>query len=339
MIAAGIDAGTSGYEIFIMENGKAVAKLSFSKEEVKENPGAIVEALKSWSVDVAAGLSGYGMPVKKFSELTDDEIFLMTLNLDRKATLGLRTLIDVARRSNVPIYTIPGLIHLDTVPKHRKMNRIDMGTSDKLCSVALALATIEGLAEQNFILAEIGYGFSSFIAVDKGRVVDGLGGTSSFPGWSSLGFMDAELAYLLGGFEKSLVFAGGVKSYADDEGLSEREAHEILAEFAAKSVKALEPSIKWDRIILSGSKAKAISKKLSEIFEDEVTLLEGFGVAKQSAEGAAVIAEGIEGGEYSWVVEKLRIKEAKGTVLDYLTSDVLRHLKRASHISHIRYPP
>ena len=327
MIVAGIDAGTSGYEIFIMEDCKPLTKLSFSREEVKESPDIIVDVLRKYNVDVAAGLSGYGLPVKRFSELTDREIFLMTLNVDRNATLGLRTLIDVARRSDLPIYTIPGVTHLDTIPKHRKMNRIDMGTSDKLCSVALALATIEGLVEHNFILAEIGCGFSAFIAVEKGVVVDGLGGTSSFPGWSSLGFMDAELAYLLGGFEKNLVFSGGVKSFAADEGLDEEEAHEILAEFAAKSIRALEPSINWDRIILSGSKAQAISRRLSEILNTEVSVLEGFRVAKQSAEGAAVIAEGIEGGEYGWVVERLRIKEARGTVLDYLTSDVLRHLK------------
>ena len=327
MIVAGIDAGTSGYEVFVMEDCKPLTKLSFSREEVKENPGVIVDVLKGWNVDVAAGLSGYGLPVKRFSELSDREVFLMTLNVDRKATLGLRTLIEVARRSSVPVYTIPGVIHLDTIPRHRKMNRIDMGTSDKLCSVALALATVEGLVEQNFILAEIGYGFSSFIAVEKGRVVDGLGGTSSFPGWSSLGFMDSELAYLLGSFEKNLVFAGGVKSFAADQGLGEDEAHQILAEFAAKSIKALEPSIKWDRIVLSGSKAGAVSKKLSHILDADVTLLEGFGTAKQSAEGAAVIAEGLEGGEYSWVVERLRIKEAKGTVLDFLTSDIAEHLK------------
>jgi predicted butyrate kinase (DUF1464 family) len=328
LIVAGIDAGTSGYEIFIMEDCKPLTKLSFSGEEVKENPDVIVDALKSWNVDVAAGLSGYGLPVKKFSELTDREIFLMTLNLDKNATLGLRMLIEVAKRSDLPIYTVPGVIHLDTVPKHRKMNRIDIGTSDKLCSVALALATIEELVEQNFILGEIGYGFSAFIAVEKGRIVDGLGGTSSFPGWSSLGFMDAELAYLLGDFEKSLVFSGGVRSFAADKGLDEKEACEILAEFAAKSIKALEPSMRWDRIILSGSRARGISKRLSEILDAEITILKGFGIAKQSAEGAAVIAEGIEGGEYSWVVERLRIKEARGTVIDYITSDVLKHLKR-----------
>jgi predicted butyrate kinase (DUF1464 family) len=47
--------------------------------------------------------------------------------------------------------------------------------------------------------------------------------------------------------------------------------------------------------------------------------LRGFGrVAKQGAQGAALIADGLAGGMHRDLVETLRLREAGGTVLDYL---------------------
>ena len=47
--------------------------------------------------------------------------------------------------------------------------------------------------------------------------------------------------------------------------------------------------------------------------------LEGFAlVAKHGAQGAALIADGLAGGRHSALVERLRIREAHGTVLDHL---------------------
>ena len=41
--------------------------------------------------------------------------------------------------AGLPLVLLPGVIHLDTVPEHRKINRIDLGTSDKLCAAALGI--------------------------------------------------------------------------------------------------------------------------------------------------------------------------------------------------------
>ena len=40
--------------------------------------------------------------------------------------------------------------------------------------------------------------------------------------------------------------------------------------------------------------------------------------AKQGAQGAALIADGLAGGRCAALVERLRIREATGTVLDHL---------------------
>ena len=50
-----------------------------------------------------------------------------------------------------------------------------------------------------------------------------------------------------------------------------------------------------------------------------VRLLTGFAtIAKQGAQGAALIADGLAGGANRVLVDRLRIREAQGTVLDHL---------------------
>jgi predicted butyrate kinase (DUF1464 family) len=50
-----------------------------------------------------------------------------------------------------------------------------------------------------------------------------------------------------------------------------------------------------------------------------VRRLEGFAlVAKQGAQGAALLADGLAGGRHETLVQQLRIREAHGTVLDHL---------------------
>jgi predicted butyrate kinase (DUF1464 family) len=48
-------------------------------------------------------------------------------------------------------------------------------------------------------------------------------------------------------------------------------------------------------------------------------VLTGFAAtAKQGAQGAALIADGLAGGAQRPLVDRLRIREARGTVLDHL---------------------
>jgi len=323
MISLGIDAGTKSYEVFWLEDDKP-SKLSFSTQEVRKNPQCLIETLEEINPDVAAGLSGYGLPVKPFRELTERDVLLMTLSKDVPA-VGLRGVISILRRRELPIYTIPGVIHLPTVSKWRKLNRIDMGTYDKLCSTVLAVYEFSSdtpLEKLNFVLVEAGFGFNAFIAVKGGKIVDGIGGTSGFPSYSSLGCMDAELAYLLGNFPKSLLFKGGVSELD----ASEEEKAEWLAELTLRGVRAVDTAVKADLVAASGRMFKDRNFlrtfcKLASDFGYEVKPVTGFGLAKQSAEGAAIIANGIAGGEFSNIVEHMEILKAKGTILDYLTPE------------------
>ncbi len=320
MISAGIDAGTKSYEIFWLDDDGA-DKITFPTEEVRENPGCIVNALEEIKPDVAAGLSGYGLPVKAFQELNEEDISLMTLSFDLPS-LGLREVVNILKTKKLPVYTIPAVIHLPTVPAWRKINRIDMGTYDKLCSAILALYELSQDGIENFVLVEAGFGFNAFISVRGGRIVDGIGGTSGFPGYSSSGCMDGELAYLLREFPKSLLFRGGISELD----VSEKEKMEWLAEFTLKGVRAAEVTARSKTVAVSGRMFEnryffEEFNRLASEFGYEVRGVRGFGTAKQSAEGAAIAANGIAGGRFSGLVKRTGILDAKGTVFDYLTPE------------------
>jgi len=338
MISAGIDAGTYTFEIFVLEGDKPLLKRTFLTSEVRKNPKIVLKALEEIDPDVIAGVSGYGLPVKRFSELSDEDVFLMTLNFD-KTVMGIRKLIELIRKSELGeiTWTIPGIIHLPTIPKHRKINRIDMGTSDKLCSVALAVYELakNGISydKQNFVLVEAGYGFNAFIAVRGGRIVDGIGGSSGFPALSSLGAFDGELAYLLRDFPKSLLFSGGVKSLLGDMGYKIDKLEDLpdfavewLCEFIMKGIRAVSVSLDDYIVIVSGKFFDVFYDEFVEFSGIKAVKLRGFRFAKQSAEGAAIIANGLAGGGFKEIVEWLKIREARGTLLDYITSDVRRFL-------------
>jgi predicted butyrate kinase (DUF1464 family) len=55
-------------------------------------------------------------------------------------------------------------------------------------------------------------------------------------------------------------------------------------------------------------------------YKPQLTTLESRGkVAKQAAEGAAIIANGLAGGKYRKLVDVLKLKESKGTIFDHVT--------------------
>ena len=143
-------------------------------------------------------------------------------------------LVDVLPTEEFQDDHLPGAIHLPTIPAHRKWNRIDLGTADKVCSAALCIvdqASRLGVAyeETSFIMLELGGGFSAALAIDRGQIVDGLGGSCAPIGGRSCGALDAEVAYLLGAaLTKDTVFSGGALDPRGKLDLSAPGAFEAL---------------------------------------------------------------------------------------------------------------
>ena len=346
--AIGIDPGTVSFDICGLEDGQVFLDTTLPSPEFAANPQTLIDLLQAAApVDLIAAPSGYGLPLTSIADFGAAERFLFTLVDERERGRipvlgGMGKMISLMKDSGLPITFIPGVIHLPTVPAYRKANKVDMGTADKLCCLALGIfdqARRYGIddAETSFVYAEVGGAYTAVMAVDGGQVVDGIGGTIGGPGYYSLGGMDGELAYLLGTFHKEVLFTGGAAYIAGRPGLTPEEfadqaagdeqvhmAWEALLEGVVKSVAAELSVVPRPReIIISGRLCRTpkireeLTRRLSHF--GPVRRVEGLArVAKEAAQGAALIADGLAGGPHAGLVDRLQLRGARGTVFDYL---------------------
>ncbi len=338
----GIDPGTKSFDFCGLEEDTVILDTSVSTEEIIRDSGLLSDIILETSADLVVGPSGFGIPVTSIEDIGGRELFLMSLikkDDRKKSTLGMRASINRMKQKKLPVFFIPGVIHLPTVPDFRKLNKIDMGTADKLCCAALgirdqALRYKKDFRETSFILLEMGFGYTAAVAVKDGKIVDGVGGSSGNIGFLSLGGMDAELAYLLGDFNKELIFRGGVATLAKtpDDLMGNRDALNAYIESAVKDVLQMTVSVKPQELLVSGriSRADGIFDELKKRLELPVRRLEGFSVknVKEAAQGAALIANGLAGGKYSEIIDVMNIREAKGTSLDYILLPEIDSLKK-----------
>jgi predicted butyrate kinase (DUF1464 family) len=345
----GIDPGSVSIDVCGLDDGRVVLDRAWPTAEALADVDGFATYLRSaGEPNLVAGLSGYGLPLVPADRATEEDWRLAFLAApgSEGGIGGLRRLTRGLSAANLPLLFLPGVVHLDTVPAHRKLNRVDLGTADKLCVTGLAIADqAERLGlpvgETGFILLELGGAFSAAIAVDRGRIVDGLGGTSGPLGWRSAGALDGEVAFLAGTVDKALLFRGGVESIVAARPDLETAALDGFLEGAVKAVQQMRPSAPAAReIVLSGRQAAdpKVRDALVERFAKvaPVVPLRGFArFAKQGAQGAALLADGLTGGRHGALVETLRLRHAKGSVLDYLfvvTADsARRQLGLASH--------
>jgi predicted butyrate kinase (DUF1464 family) len=328
----GIDPGTVSIDVCGIADGRLYLDRNWPTEEALAHPDGFIKFLTEAGLpDLIAGPSGYGLPLLPSAKATDADLRLAFLAApDEPGGIGgLRGFAQRLGASGLPVVYTPGVIHLDTVPDHRKVNRVDLGTADKLCAAALGIQDqcerrSRSPEEVSFILVELGGAFTAAIAVERGQVVDGIGGTSGPIGWRAVGALDGEVAFLAGHISKTALFQGGVTSLLEREPSRVAVAIEAYIEGAVKAVGQLRRSApSADEILLSGRKAgeREIMDPLVASLADvgPVRLLRGFAAhAKQGAQGAALLADGLSGGRHGNLVDRLRIREARGTVLDHL---------------------
>jgi predicted butyrate kinase (DUF1464 family) len=342
----GIDPGTVSVDLCGLEDDRVFLDLSIPTADALGSPSRLPELLEQHApLDLVVGPSGYGLPLTAARDLGEADLRLAFLAGDGESggIGGLRTLVRALARVTAPVLLTPGVVHLATVPAHRKVNRVDMGTADKVCAVALAIRERAerrrcAVQDVSFILLELGGAFSAAIAVDGGRIVDGVGGSSGPLGMRAAGALDGEVAFLAGAVTKGLVFSGGACAVA---GLSATTADELAAspapaarvaweaymESAAKAVSALAVAVpQAHEIVLSGRSGRSarvrdeLAHRLRGVVDGvSVHALQGFAAASsQAAQGAALIADGLSGGAAKTLVERMDIRGASGTVLDHV---------------------
>ena len=352
MRALGIDPGTKNFDLCCIENDadNMVLDKSISSEVVTNEPSKVFKMIADAEADVIVGPSGYGLEFKHISQFTKEDVALTTLDkigdVDIPVLSGLRKLLWMMKEAGLNAYSAPGVVLFPTIPLHRKVNKIDMGTADKTCVTAYAIwdqAKEHGISynETSLICIEMGFGYNAAMAVENGQIIDAIGGTIfPGPGYLTLSQMDGELAYLLGEFSKLKLFEGGATFIAEHKILELEDfcanidkdkyqlAWQSLIEGIVKAVAMLQTSFKKQprEIILTGRLSRVkrlridLEKVLSEKFEVSVRRpVHNFAKeAKDVAQGTTLVANGIADGKYKQLVKVMKIKEAKGTVLDYI---------------------
>jgi len=365
--AIGIDPGTKSMDVFGFddETDEVVMDLAIPRVEVTKNPEIVLDAIHEidMEIDVIVGPSGYGLPMVKASEAKDAEInaatFMTKADVARRLNIvGLRELMFLMKKSNLNIWFPPGVIHLPTVPEYRKINRIDMGTADKVFTAVSGIkdqAEKYGIAysETSFIALEIGFGYTAALGIEDGKIVDGVGGTIGGVGYMGMGAMDGELAYALANtvadFSKIMLFNGGAVSISgiDPQKVSIEEFISLArkSEQVKLAYSAMRESIIKDTYLMLSSVRKPKEILLSgrftriEPFVQDVTAmlqdhLSEFGIeaevrtltrtgseVKEAAEGAAIIANGIAGGKYENLIETMELRKSSGGVFSHIYLD------------------
>src|SRR3989441_13276591 len=91
-------------------------------------------------LDLVAGPSGYGLPLTRVQDATDEDLRLAFLSAPGESggIGGLSALVRALARTPLPAVLPPGGVHPPAGPEYRKGNRVDMGTAGKGGGAALA---------------------------------------------------------------------------------------------------------------------------------------------------------------------------------------------------------
>jgi predicted butyrate kinase (DUF1464 family) len=367
MRALGIDPGTSSFDFCCLDDKANIAtyEASVPTAIVAQAPENLISVVKDAEADVIVGPSAMGLPVTHLSEITDLKLAQATLGKNTEVDIGIRRFIKMLQELNLNVFFIPSVIQLSTVPLYRKRNKVDMGTADKTCITALALWDYanrqgEDYRDANFIVLELGFGFNAIMAVENGKIIDGIGG-SNFPGpgYLTIGAMDLELIHTLGSFTEAELGYGGIAYAAEElilpEEFAERREEDKIASAWNSLVEGVVKAVAMEltvfaetplEILLSGRLARVptlystLEKNLKR-YDIPIRQLEGYAKkSKEAAQGAALIASGLAGSTYADLVDVLELQGARGTVLDYIrwpgfnAEETIRKKLRAMKMGH-----
>src|SRR2546427_5318756 len=139
----GIDPGTVSIDLCGLDNGRLFLDRSWPTAEALADPARFVAELEAAGpLDLVVGPSGYGVPITRAQDVTEEALRLAFLAApgETGGIGGLRNLVRALARTALPVVLTPGVVHLPTVPAHRKEERVELGTAGKGCAAALAVS-------------------------------------------------------------------------------------------------------------------------------------------------------------------------------------------------------
>ncbi|MEM1634674.1 MAG: DUF1464 family protein [Thermosphaera sp.] len=380
MRIVGIDPGTKSMDLCLLENGKVASEATVETKTVAEDPNVLINIINDMMpLDGIVVPSGYGVEVMDLSSIPHDVLedwyytFVLATTREnieegvRKGVVGANiyyAMVKIIKRLydyDVRKLLIPGVINLQSVPLHRKLNKIDMGTADKLAVTVLGIHEVAleyGIPYDrvNYIHVELGFGYNAVIGVERGKIVDGIGGSfMPGPGFLTAGALDLEVAQALGLIEKKEVFTTGCAYLArvmTPEELVERAENdwrakiclEAFIEGIVKAVYSVKSNVRNPlTILVSGRVAKipqirtVIEEHLADVGRVRVMKgLQGARIVKETAQGYAVVGDGLMNGLYSDLVKHVEIDRAVGSALDYVLLPVFKDSRLGRKFAELR---
>jgi predicted butyrate kinase (DUF1464 family) len=323
-----------------MDDNEITFEDSIPSTMVAAKPEEFAEKCLELDLDVLIAPSGMGLNNRKLEELTEKEMYELMITREGEEVPvleGMKKFLAIVRDAGPDIFFLPGIIQLPTVPRWRKYNKIDMGTADKTCIGVISVETVSrqkgtGYSGVNHLVVELGGGYNALVTIENGKIINGIGGTLfPGPGFMNAGAMDGELAYLLRGFEKNLLYEGGV-GYLVEESLKienfTREAYPDAFDtflegvlFAVCSQKAITPT---NEVYLSGRLTRydnvylPVKTRLEELGYTVNPLPRLSPKTKEAAQGYAIVGNGLYGGIYEPLVKHMEIDNSEGSILDYI---------------------
>ncbi len=315
MASLGVDYGTGSWKTALLgERGPPELRHFASPEEVR----AYIEAIDRRHPDLPIVLpSGFGIPLKRVQELDDRDRFEIALRREASTERGLSRFLLALQPSRLNAYCIPSIKLLPSVPIHRKINRVDMGTSDKLCAAAYFIgqshdrgARLEAI---DFVLLEVGEAFRAIVAVRGGKIVDGLGGTAGGIGPRCRGRIDGELAYLYDWDSKESIYRGGARDIEERFGGYGGEA---FWEELEKDLLGFLHFYGLKTIVVAGRRRGEIIPRVGGRFQIQASNEDNEGF--EAAAGAALLADGIDDGRQRPLVTHLGLRDVTDRTLDWI---------------------
>ena len=209
----GIDPGTVSLDVCGLDDGRARSSTSrwptadalADPEPLRRDPAAA-----GGPPDLVAGPSGYGLPLRpaRARERGRPAARLPAPPGEPGGIGGLRALARMLGRAG-----LAGGVHARRHPPRHRARRIASSTGSTSArptscapprwrSSSSASAPAGRWRRSRSSLLELGGAFTAAIAVQRGQIVDGLGGTSGPIGWQAAGALDGEVAYLAGGRDR-----------------------------------------------------------------------------------------------------------------------------------------
>jgi hypothetical protein len=309
MRSLGIDYEAAAWSVALWDEAQAADLHAFSR--VADLWRFLDETERAYPGLPVVLPSGLGVPVTRAGDLLDADLAEMTLLPSAPATDGLAAFLAEARRRLRRAFCIPGVKLLSSVPRHRKLHRVDLGTAAVLCAAAWALhcqATAgRPAAACSFLHLHLNSDGRTLLAIVQGRVVDGLGASTLGFGAPPLDIWD-DLAKRTGEFRghgrpgNPEAHAAAVRSAAQEA--LRKESHALLA------------THRLTEVVITGAGRQHASQWLEH--EVEHTSLPAPVDGYEAALGAAVIAAGLTGGPTAGLVDRLGLRETRERVLDGL---------------------